>query len=246
MKSNNAYVSAAVAVAMAANFLLPVAAGAQTANVNAVRPKAGMTNFCTAVTTESGKMPGRMTEMRGNLDAARTMRDKRMVERDAKQDARIAELRTKEDGKRAEIVGKLQTKATTDAQKTAITAFQAAVNKAVDARRAAVNAANDAFDKGVKDALAQRKTKVDAAVKAFTDAVNAATAKAKTDCAATNADAAKIRETMQASIRAAEDKLAADRQAIDEMLGKDARRDAAEGAREGVYRFQGGDGEGPY
>lgn len=217
MRSNKLFTSA-VAAAIVANLLAPVAFAAD-ANVNGPerpdRPAAG-TQFCTLLTSHVGSVMSKMGDMGAKLDERRLERDARLASRETERQQKVTDLRAKADSRRAELLAKLEDKATTDAQRQALSAFQSAVNAAVTARRAAIDAANEAFRTGLHAAIADRKAKADAAVKAFKTAITAALNKAKADCAA-GVDAATVRANLRTATQAALEKLKSDRQAIDKL-----------------------------
>lgn len=215
MKPNNLLARAAV-VALVANMLLPLAAAAQTTSP---RTTAGADRgFCALLTrTDAARPVQQLADQEQKLSAKRAERDLRMTARRSQQDSKLAEVRAANDAKRSDHVDKLLELAQTDAHKQAVAAFQAALDAAMSARRAAVDKAQQDFKSGVDAAISARKSAADAAVKAFKDALTAAEAKAKTDCAATGADQAKIREAFRASVESARTQLKTALQAAEKL-----------------------------
>ncbi len=181
----------------------------------AVRMKpAADRGFCARIENLESAVDKKFDERKAKLDTRRGERMTKLDERQGKVDARRLEHRSKGDANRTDHYGKLLERATTEAQKQAVENFKAAVEGAVAARKTAVDAAVQAFRGGLDQAIADRKAKVDTAVSGFDTARDAALAKAKADCAG-DMEPKTARESYMQSMKAAREKLNADRKAID-------------------------------
>lgn len=201
--------------------LMPMLAIAAEPAVARVRAETGTTvagnAFCARINAASGETVGAIGSMRQKLVEKRTQRDTFLTEKKASRVSKVEAITVRQTMHRAELSAKLSAKADTDVKKQAVAAFQAAHEAAVTARTVAVKAANDTFQAGIAAAIANRKISLDAAVTAFQASMKAALDKAKADCAIEGGDPVKIKASYMVSVKAAKEKLMADRKAADKV-----------------------------
>lgn len=199
------------------------------------RPGKTVVNFCTRLDNATTKLDNNLADRAKKLSNKRMERDARLEKNRSARDEKIAQHKTDADKKRAEHYAKMQTKVKNPAQDQALANFQAAISAAVSARKAAFDAARTTFRAGMDAALATRKTAIDGAINTFQAALEAAKTQAKTDCA-NGVDPATAKATFQATVKAAREKLAADRKAVENISASvkdlvNARRAAMDKAR---------------
>lgn len=175
-----------------------------------------MKNFCTRITEHATKFDQKMGERETTLKEKRDERATQWEARWKKHDEERAAHRAQWDRNRAEQFAKMETRATTDAEKQAVATFKTTMTTAIAARRTAIDAAIKTFREGFQKTMTARKDAINAAVQSFKTAEKAAFDKAKADCS-TGIAPKTIRDTLHASLKAARDKFAQDRRAIDKL-----------------------------
>lgn len=178
-------------------------------------PRAGAV-VCNRLVDVIGKVDERIGQKEGTLATRRGDRLKDIANRRANRDKQLVDIRTKADLARAAQYKKLEEKVTTDAQKAAVKTFESTINAGIAIRWAAVDAAIKTYRDGVDSLLAVRKTQVDGAIATFKSSVDAAITRAKSDCAS-GVDGKTVKANLQASIKAARDKLKGDILAADKV-----------------------------
>lgn len=200
-------IRSATASALLASMLIPSLALAQTPRerLQDARENAAGTggkNFCTNIDTAVS----RINDARGKAQEKKTENrmDKsgKLVERRGTKDGKLDDKRSEHDANRSAAYAKMYEKATTTAQKAAVDAFKTTIEASVTKRKAAVDTAIATFRTSADKLITDRTAAVDAAAATHKAAVDAAIAKAKADCAA-GTDAATVRSTLQASLKAA-------------------------------------------
>jgi plastocyanin len=209
----------AMSVAMVANVVaLPVLA--ETTTNRTSTPKRPETrpaeNFCTRLENASTKLDSAMADKSKKLDEQNTANAGKLEKSRSDRDEKTTQQQTDADKKLANRFAQMQGKAKNDAQKAALDKFQAAMTAAINARKAAFDSARTTFRTGVDAAMAARKAGMQTAATAFQTALKDAEAKAKSDCAGGVAPAT-ARATFQASVKAAREKFAADRKAVEKL-----------------------------
>jgi hypothetical protein len=167
--------------------------------------------LCTKLGDVTGPVSSETASRFKKLDENFGNRNDKVVDHASKVETRIAEQRAKADAKRQEHFSNIDSKATTT-QKQAVTAFQTAIKDAVAKRRAAVDAANTAYKQAVLVTLKQRQTQLRTAAAAYQTSVTTAVNRAKASCTA-GAKPAVVRETLQAGLKAARQRLETARKA---------------------------------
>ncbi|MEK7610679.1 MAG: hypothetical protein AAB468_02940 [Patescibacteria group bacterium] len=181
-------------------------------------PAAGVgLGACARFEQAAHKLEHKVGERHDRLLAKKTERMTKLTERRADRLATRTEHRVDWTERRDEIFDRLEAKADTDAKKQALATFQQVVNTAVTTRRAAIDAAANTFHQGVDGAVNARQQAAETASQVFKKAVADALAKAQTDCAATGADAAAVKETYRASVKQARETFNTARQAVEKM-----------------------------
>jgi plastocyanin len=223
-----------VSAAMLANMVaLPVLA--ETTSTSTSTPKRPADSFCVRLENASTKLDRDMAEKNKKLDEQNTARNSKLEKDRSNRDEKLSQQKIDADKNLANRYATLQGKAKNDAQAKALDAFHVAMTTALSARKAAFDSARNTFRAGIDSAVAARKAGMQTAVTTFQNALKAAEAKAKADCAGGVAPAT-IRTTFQAEVKAAREKFAADRKAVEKLTANmktltTARRVAMEKAR---------------
>lgn len=176
-------------------------------------------DFCSRLSTYNSTMATRMAEKEAKLAEARAQRDADILARQAERETKLAESRAKWDINRAEKYNQLLGRTKTDEQKAAVAVFQGSVEQAVTVRRAAIDSAINNFRDGVKEVIDTRKVSIDVALATLKASIKAAEDKAAADCSAGVAPTT-VRSNTVASVQAAREKFTADRQAAEKISEK--------------------------
>ena len=172
-------------------------------------------NLCTTMVERNEKLSQRLGDAQKTIMSRKATRRNVFDENRDERDATLETNRNERDMKREEMYAKLLERAGDDTKKqAAVAAFKAAVETAVANRKQAVDAAIEAFRTGVDAAIGSKKTTVDSSLATFKTAVDAAFATAKSGCES-GTDPATVRETLQASLKAARASMGSERKDAD-------------------------------
>src|SRR3989344_3113862 len=237
-KIHSKYYTALVGTVLIASMLAPLAAAEQTTSTDLPRTSSGQATsaekgFCARLGGLSGQIDQNITGRLSKLGDKRSETEKNLESRVTDRDKQLADNRANWDENRNRQYAGLEAQANPDTQKQAVAEFKLTVEAAITTRKAAIDAAIQAFRTGVKNDLDARKSSVDAAIKTFTDAGKAAFEKARTDCASDVAPAT-VRATLQASLKAAKEKLASDIKIIEKK--KDATKPLIEARKTAIEK----------
>ncbi len=177
----------------------------------AAASKSQTSPFCTNLTARANTISTSLTDRSGKVTSAWSQQDQKLTAGWQKVDQAVAAGRQKADSERAADFTKLEAKAKTDAQKQAVQTYETAVHNAVVTRRAAYDAARQAFRIGVQNAISARHDTATTQLATFQSSVNAAISTAEASCASSPNDGPAIRQTLQASLKAARTAFQSDR-----------------------------------
>jgi hypothetical protein len=176
---------------------------------------------CVKFNNLSDTIGQRMINGEAKLERIKASSSLNLAERQGKWDKFLAASRANWNVKGDKQFSKLERRASTTAEKEAVAAFKATMTAAVAVRQAAVDKAIADYRAGLKDKMAARQAALNAAITAYKNAADAAFAKAKLDCASST-NFKIVNNALKASLKAAQDKFKADRQAV-EKLGPDVK-----------------------
>ncbi len=217
------YHSKKIAVGLAIiTIIAPVLAraetGSQTPEARAERKLAQTTRVdaqaCLRLEQRVENLKSKLTENRTLWLARKTERREELGTRKEERLDKLTELRSASDEKREELLSKLEEKFPDAEDQAALKTFSTAIHTAVAKRRAAMDAALLAYRTGAQELLGARQEKMATALATMNTSIGTALEKAKTDCAA-GVDKQTIFTTLQASIKAAREKFAADRKSTE-------------------------------
>lgn len=171
-------------------------------------------NFCERLTTLAGNLDQRIAEQQAKIATKRAEIAAKFNGHRQAQNTKLTQKRTEWNVNRQAHFAKLEEKAQNDVQKQAVVDFVAAVEAALVVRRAAVDKAITDFRQAVDQIRTARQTAVDTAINTFKEAKRVAFAKVEADCVA-GVNPKTSRETLRTSLKAARDKFASDRQALE-------------------------------
>lgn len=172
--------------------------------------------FCTDGSEVRTKLSDGVNKKSDDLKANFEKRSEMLSSKRTELIKKISDNRLKSDTGRTKRFSELEAKAKTDTQKAAVKAYEAAVVAAVAKHRAAIDATDKVFLDGVISAVGTRQSNITAAAATYKAAVAAAIAKSKSSCAA-GADAKTVRQTLAASLKAAQSNFSAARKATDKV-----------------------------
>jgi len=210
-KKNLSLIFSLAIIALVFGCVLPAAASTE-----------GAKGVCANINNLADKIGQRLVDSGEKIEKKKAERDSALAERHGNWDKKLADLRANWSEKHDKQLSKLEKRATTTTEKEAINTFKTTMTAALAARKAAIDKAISDFRAGLKEKLSARQNALDAAITAYKSAKEAAFAKAKADCSA-NIDSKVVLSTLKGSLKAAQDKFKADRQAI-EKLGPDVKQ----------------------
>jgi hypothetical protein len=175
-------------------------------------------NFCIRLKQDHTQVSNRLATGEKQLREKKTEVQGKLKERRTERQAKIQEKRSITLGKAEESLKKLETNATPE-QKAAIAEFRASHKEAQEIRKMAVDNAMLAYKTALDKLFAERHTAAQTVTIAFKNSMNQALQKAKADCA-TGVEQSTIKATLNASVKAAQEKFKLDRKSI-EKPGQD-------------------------
>lgn len=180
------------------------------------RPVKSSSGFCSTAANVRTQLNTKLGQLETKRGQKRTEISDRLKQRHDQREVDKQTSRNQAKSKFEKNLTRIEDLATTDAQKAAVAAFKAAIEQALATRKAAVDAAMQTFRTSQSALVTQRQDAIKSATMAYKDAVATATAKAQSDCAA-GIDAATVRSTFVASIKAAKDKFQSEVTALDKI-----------------------------
>lgn len=167
----------------------------------AANPKTS--SFCADLNTKATTINTQVTNLVDKANTAWSQQDQKLTENFQKVDKDVATDRQKADTQRQATLTKLVAKATTSAEKQAVVDYGNSVQLAITARRNAYDVARQAFRSGLRQVIVDRHSTVTQQFMTFHTSVNDALNVAAASCVATPHDGPAIRQTLQASLKAA-------------------------------------------
>jgi hypothetical protein len=175
-------------------------------------PNTGAT-FCTRITESLTAVSAKLNQNDSRLREKRAETQNKLQERKAERQKAISQKRTETVSNTEAKLKELEIDATAE-QKVALQEFKTTLNTAQTTRKAAIDAAMQTYRAGLDKLVLSRQDAAKAAAATFKTSVNAAIQKAKADCAA-KVDPKTVRETFNASMRAAQEQLRTDMKNIE-------------------------------
>lgn len=220
-KKNFSLIFSLAVIVLVFGCVMPAAASNEGRDKKFIKKAPIVKSACVKFNNLSDAIGGRMINSEAKLERIRASSSLNLAERQGRWDKYLAAGRANWSAKGDKQFSKLERRASTTAEKEAVAVFKTTMTAAVAARQAAVDKAIANYRLGLKDKMSARQTALNTAITAYKTAADAAFAKAKLDCASST-DYKIINNALKVSLKAAQDKFKADRQAI-EKLGPDVK-----------------------
>jgi hypothetical protein len=162
-------------------------------------------NFCTRLEANTAKVIRNFDTVNEQWQERKEKQLEKIATRRENTSEKLTTVREKWETNRDENIQKLEGRATTDLERAAAATFKVTIENATKARYDAVDFARATYQKSVDTLLSDRKNAIDTAKNTLQGSLNTAIAKAKADCAQTGAKPTDIKNTLQDSVKTAQE-----------------------------------------